>query len=286
MQGSPVKSVLETSSVPPAGLQGLAGRRPVTVFVAIALFVGWSLLTVPAVIGLPPEPFLLAVCYVGLLGTSLVLTRLSGGRGAIRRLLRGVLRWRFGVLRWLTIMFAMPLLTVGVAAASGTLHAPVGGWVQLGITYLLQVLVIGALVINIAEEIGWSGFVQTRLMRRYGLMGGSMRTAPFFVAIHVPLLFGSGWTWASVGISLGALAIAAPFFRYLLGMHLLDTGGSLLAVGVQHAAFNGAGSLSGVDGGWQYIPAMIVLTLLVAAVRVTHRARTQHAHPDTAPITA
>jgi len=102
--------------------------------------------------------------------------------------------------------------------------------------------------------------------------------------LHTPLMSGSN---AIHGIILvGALAIAAPFFRYLLGMHLLDTGGSLLAVGVQHAAFNGAGSLSGVDGGWQYIPAMIVLTLLVAAVRVTHRARTQHAHPDTAPITA
>ncbi len=45
--------------------------------------------------------------------------------------------------------------------------------------------------------------------------------------------------------------MAAPFYRYLLGMHLLDTGGSVLAIGVQHAAWNAASNIDGVNGGWQ-----------------------------------
>ena len=32
----------------------------------------------------------------------------------------------------------------------------------------------------------------------------------------------------------------APFFRYLIGMVLVDTGGSLLAAGLLHASFNAA----------------------------------------------
>jgi uncharacterized protein len=261
-------------------MPSLAGRRPVTVFVTIALATSWVLLSVPAIVGLPPEPFLLVTCYAGLMGTALVLTRLIRGPGAIRELLRGVLRWRFGGLRWVTILVAMPVLTLGVAALSGTLRAPDHGWPILIVSYLAQVLLLGALLFNIPEEIGWSGFVQSRLMDRYGLFGGAMRTAPLFVAIHLPLLFqagntsaspgtssSAGWTWSDVAISAAALTIAAPFFRYLLGMLYLDTGASLLAVGVQHAAFNGSGSLSAVDGGWQYIPAMIALTLILALIR-------------------
>jgi hypothetical protein len=37
-------------------------------------------------------------------------------------------------------------------------------------------------------------------------------------------------------------------------------------VGLLHASFNASGALSAVDG-WQYLPAMAVLALLVAAHR-------------------
>jgi len=245
--------------------------NPVLAFVTIALGLGWVLLSIPAATGLPPEPFLLVTCYVGLMGTALVLTRRSLGRAAVRDLLRGVVRWRFGVGRWLVILFAMPLLTAGVAAVTGTLVRPSMPLWLVALSYLAQVLLLGALLFNIPEEIGWSGFVQSRLMHRYGLLGGSLRTAPLFVGIHLPLLFAAGWTWRSVAVSAAALTVAAPFFRYLLGMHLLDTRYSLLAVGVQHAAFNASGALPFVHGGWQYLPAMVVLTLTMALVRSRRR---------------
>jgi membrane protease YdiL (CAAX protease family) len=255
--------------------------NPVLAFVSIALGLGWVLLSIPAVTGLPPEPFLLVTCYAGLMGTALVLTRRS--HGSVRDLLRDVLRWRFGIGRWLVILFAMPLLTAGVAALTGTLVRPSVPLWLVALSYLAQVLLLGALLFNIPEEIGWSGFVQTRLMHRYGLLGGSLRTAALFVGIHLPLLFGAGWTWRSVGVSAAALIAAAPFFRYLLGMHLLDTRYSLLAVGIQHAAFNASGALAFVHGGWQYLPAMAVLTLAMALVRSRRRAPAAVPVPVPAP---
>ena len=258
--------------------------NPVIAFVAIALGLSWVLLSIPALTGLPPEPFLLVTCYVGLMGTALVLTRRSGG--SVRDLLRGVLRWRFGAGRWLVILFAMPLLTAVVAAATGTLVRPSQPLWLVAVSYLAQVLLLGALLFNIPEEIGWSGFVQSRLMHRYGLLGGSLRTAPPFVGIHLPLLFAAGWTWRSVAVSAVALIVAAPFFRYLLGMHLMDTRYSLLAVGVQHAAFNASGVLPFVHGGWQYLPAMVVLTLTVALVRARRRATTPDLAAAPAPVSA
>ena len=68
-------------------------------------------------------------------------------------------------------------------------------------------------------------------------------------------------------LDIGLIALVAPFFRYLLGTQPLDSGGSILAIGLLHASFNAAGQLSAVPGGWQYIPAMIVLTLGVIGYR-------------------
>jgi hypothetical protein len=48
---------------------------------------------------------------------------------------------------------------------------------------------------------------------------------------------------------------------------LVDTGDSILAIGVLHASFNAAGQMSAVPGGWQHVPAMIMLTLAVIAYR-------------------
>jgi hypothetical protein len=61
--------------------------------------------------------------------------------------------------------------------------------------------------------------------------------------------------------------LVAPFFRYLLGTQLVDSGGSILAIGLLHASFNASGQVSAVPGGWQYVPAMIMLTIAVIAYR-------------------
>jgi len=89
--------------------------------------------------------------------------------------------------------------------------------------------------------------------------------------IHIPLAFAEhGWkdtTWAQAALNLGLVALVEPFFRYLLGTQLIDSGGSILAIGLLHASFNASGQMSAVPGGWQYIPAMIMLTIAVIAYR-------------------
>lgn len=57
-------------------------------------------------------------------------------------------------------------------------------------------------------------------------------------------------------------------------MHLLDTGGTLLAVAVQHASWNAATNLGVFSGIWQPGAAVVLLTLLVAVGRrFWHRER-------------
>ncbi len=253
----------------PLGLEhpeSFARRRPLTTFLALVCGIGWPALTLPLIAGVPADPFLLVLVFFGLLTPALVVTRLTGGPGAVRRLLSRALLWRFGTVRWAVILLGVPVFTVAFAAASGTLDSPTHGVVAEAGLYLFSTLVFGALILNVWEETAWGGFAQTRLMARHGLLVGSLLTAPLFAAIHLPLLFASGWTWSDVAVGLAVLCVAAPFYRYLLGLLLLDTGGSILAIGVQHAAWNASGNIDGVDGEWQAIAAVALLTVLVAVV--------------------
>lgn len=251
----------------PASLRQYAERRPATTFVLVVLSIGLPLLAVAAALEIALEPFLLLTTYVGLTGAALVITRWVDGPGAVRQLLGRLLRWRFGVGRWATILLGMPLLSIGIAAATGTYQPPPDGWAwEIG-GYFFAVFVFGALILNLWEELGWTGFLQARLMQRHGLLVGALITAVPFTALHLPLAFTAGWTWSSAAITIAAVAVSAPFFRYLAGMLYLDTAGSLLAVGLMHAAFNAAGSLGVTRGGWQYVPAMIMLTVGMALWR-------------------
>ena len=242
-------------------------RRPLTAFLLLAYGIGWPALMVPAVSDLPPEPFLLVLPFVALLGPALLVTRWVDGPGAIRRLLGRTLIWRFGIGRWAVVLLAMPALTLLLAGVSGTLVTPARGWVIEAGLYLFSTLIFGALVANLWEETAWGGFVQTRLMARHGLLVGSLLTAPLFAAIHVPLQLGDGASWSDAAFGILILFATAPFYRYLLGMHLMDTGGSVLAIAVQHAAWNASGNLDSVEGEWQVIVAALLLTVLAAAAR-------------------
>jgi len=254
-----------TTAPPQTGeRESFARRRPMTTFLALAFGIGWPMITVPLLAGMPADPFLLGLVFIALLAPALVITRLTGGPGAIRRLLSRATMWRFGLVRWAVILFGVPVFTVAFAAVTGTLERPDGGVLAEVGGYLFSTLIFGALILNVWEETAWGGFAQSRLMARHGLLVGSLLTAPPFVAVHLPLLFASGWTWSDVAQGAAVLCVAAPLYRYQLGLHLLATGGSVLAIAVQHASWNAAGKIDGVDGEWQSIAGVALLTLLLA----------------------
>ncbi|MDT7703946.1 MAG: hypothetical protein QOJ30_6271, partial [Pseudonocardiales bacterium] len=82
----------------------------------------------------------------------------------------------------------MPMATIAVAAATGTPAAP-DSWFEVGSGYLIQTVVIGALAYDLWEQTVWTGFLQSRLLDRHGLLRSALLTAPLFVAIHIPLGF-------------------------------------------------------------------------------------------------
>ena len=260
---------IATSPAPRSWAAENATRHPVTAFLVILIVPTWTLYAVALLTGFPFMAAKLAE-LVFLIAAPVMVTRWIGGRPAVRTLFRGLTRWRLGVPRYLMILFAMPLLTLLVALISGTAGTPAGGWANMALIYAVLVIA-GALTGNLWEETAWSGFAQGRLMARRGLLAGSLLTAIPFALIHLPLAWESGGlagtTARDVLITWGYLIVLAPFMRYLIGMVLVDTNGSVLAAGLLHASMNASGALAAVHGVWQYPAALIALTFLVAGFR-------------------
>ena len=265
---TPATADQPTDPVPRGWFRRTAIAHPIILLLGLATVFVWTTQMASALAGVDLMPAKLGELLL-LVGLAIAISRAGDGRGGVRQLFAGLLRWRLGW-RYLVLVVAMPLLTVGVAVATGTLHEPPGGWVAVGLTYLFF-LAVGAVTGNLWEETVWGAFVQGRLMARHGLLVGSMLTAIPVFLIHLPLAFETnGWqgtTWREALITWGVLLLAAPFQRYLIGTLLIDTGGSTLAAGLMHASINAAGAMAVIPGGWQHVPALIALTLAVLAFR-------------------
>jgi CAAX protease family protein len=257
-----------TDPVPRGWFRRTAVAHPIILLLGVAIPFVWITQMASALAGVDLMPAKLAELLL-LVGLVIAITRATDGRRGVRQLFAGLLRWRLGW-RYLVLTVPMPLLTLGVAAATGTLHQPPGGWALMGLTYLFF-LAAGAVSANIWEETVWGAFVQGRLMARHGLLVGSLLTAVPVFLIHLPLAFETaGWhgtTWRDAFITWGVLLLAAPFQRYLIGTLLIDTRGSTLAAGLMHGSINAAGAMAIIPGGWQNVPALIILTLAVVAFR-------------------
>jgi uncharacterized protein len=250
-------------------------------YVTGVLLLGIPLLTIPAVTGLPVEPFLLILVYVVLLGGA-VLTARTQSPDAVRRLFRGVLHARIGWANWAIAVAAIPVATVAVAVITGTYVAPPHGWLVVIGDHLFLTFVFGALVVNVIEETAWQGLVQRHLTRRHGLLKGAALTAVPFAALHLPLSFVGEVTLSQAIVATAFLIGVAPVMRYVMGRTDQATGGSLLAVGVMHASFNASGQLEVVDGGWQYAVGIAVVAA-VLFMTDARRARTRKIIPRRGP---
>jgi membrane protease YdiL (CAAX protease family) len=250
----------------------LINRHPVTAFLVIAITLSWaaqigSILLIGNIL-----PGILAELLI-LLGTAVLVTAAADGRPGVRTLFRQALRWRVRAGWYVAALLALPALTMLIAAATGTFHQPADGWAPLVGSYLVNTVVTGAFLGNIWEELAWTGVVQRRLMERHGLIVSALLTAIPFALIHVPFAFAekgfAGTPWADASAYWAVLFLFAPFFRALLGMAYVGTGGSLLIVGLLHASFNASASakLDVFDGEWQQIAAVAVLLGVLAALR-------------------
>ena len=278
---------------PRPSVRRLVARHPVAAFLCICYAVTWATAVPWFRARTDILPFDLPMW--GSLGTifgvplvAVLVVAASDGRAGVRDLARRSLRWRVGVRWYLLAVLGLPVVVLaGAVALFGTaaLAALADDW-RLLFTRVVPVLLLQLALFQLAEEVGWMGFLQARLQDRHGPLKASLLVTVPFALWHLPDLF------AQIG-----LATALIFLPILAAAHLCArvvfmwlynaTGASVLLVAVFHASFDA--TVNGVGLG-QLIPgpngtALVLATgaLLLAAVGLVVATRGRLAYEKKGP---
>jgi uncharacterized protein len=271
----------------------VVARHPVATFLITCYAITWAVVLPPLRVqgGLP---FGLALwdSLGNLLGVALaafLVVAASGGRAGVADLARRCLRWRVGVRWYLVALVVMPV-AVPLAAAAFYGAAPLQNLVDrwpLLFTLLLPRLLLGMVLFNLTEEVGWMGFLQDRWQDRYGPLKASLLVTIPFTLYHLPVWFVESGLAVAV-VSLPVFAVIHFGARVVMGWLYNNTGRSVLLVGLFHSMFNatilyGNKVVPGPGGTVALLGSGIVLVAAVVLVIVTRGRLSYQPRPVTQP---
>ena len=248
-----------------SSVRQVVARHPVAAFLVICYAVTWAVAVPWFRTRTDILPFDLPMwgsigTFLGVALAAFLVVAATDGRAAMRDLARRSLRWRVGVRWYLVALFGLPIaVMVGATALFGSppLNALTDNW-QLLLTVVLPVLLLQLALFNLAEEIGWAGFLQARLQDRHGPLKASLIVTAPFALFHLPDLFVQ-FGLASALVFLPILAVMHLFARVEIMWLYNTTGRSVLLVGLFHATFNAT-----LVGGEEFIPGPAGTTLVIA----------------------
>ena len=234
---------------PHSALRRLIAGHPVAAFLAMVYTVNSAVALVPFLTRRDMLPFGLAPYdslghIFGVALPAFIVVAAMSGRAGVRDLARRSLRWRVGVRWYLVALFGVPVAAVlcaSVILGLAPLNALVDKW-RLLFTVVLPELVLLILFFNLAEEVGWTGFLQSRLQERYGPLKASLIVTVPFALFHLPswmVEFGFGLSQLHLALAVTALFGVSQMFGRVIIMWLYNnTGYSVLLVGMFHSSFN------------------------------------------------
>src|SRR5688572_26057213 len=185
--------------------------------------------------------FIPAVWSPTVLAVGFVLAR--GGLGGLRRELGARLSYRRGSAGWILLAVAVPILAV--ASAVGSARAADAGAPFVASSTLLQVIGIQVVTGAVGEELGWRGFLLSRLGARAGMLTAAWIMGLLWALWHVPAFFDP-----SLPHQFMPMVLVLPFivfFGVLMGILFDRAGGSILVTISAHLSLNIAMALGGAS---------------------------------------
>jgi uncharacterized protein len=221
-------------------------RHPIATFLVLVYATTTALVFVPQGLtepGLLPggaTPHGVLENVLGSAVPAFIVTALVSGKAGVRDLARRSLRWRVP-LRWYLISLLVPLLIFLIAVAILYGLAPLRtlgqNWLLI-FTAFLPALAIMILLNNVAEEIGWTGFVFARFQDRHGSLRAALLTTVFFWLFHVSSFYVETRSWATTALVLGIFLLPHLASRLITGWLYNGAGSSVLIAGLFHSMHN------------------------------------------------
>lgn len=171
-----------------------------------------------------------ACLVVSPLLAALVVTGVTEGNAAVKRLLSQFTRWRVG-LRWYAVALLLPpaiylsaiYVNVFMGAPAPSL-AQFGSWSTLLLTFALRL--VNPFDGPLMEELGWRGFAQPSLQKRFSPLVANLILGIVVVLWHLRYLPGGDYAWIYAPATLAFTLIAGWLYQ--------RTGGSLLLALLLH----------------------------------------------------
>jgi len=231
-----------------AARDGLVTRHRLFFFFLFSFVLTWGYFwLIWAPLRLPDS--LIALGGFGPSVSAFLVLALSSGKPGVLRLLRSIVHWRVGVIWYLVALLGLPVLNfLAFLVVPGVLGDLVAPDLRLPRIYLSEIAI--CLTIGIApmwEEIGWRGFAQPRMQRRYGPVVGSLFLGALWGVWHLPFFFGPlartgpDATLVSASISLVEFSIGLTGLSVVMAWVLNNCGGSTLMAILLHACFDSSG---------------------------------------------
>ncbi len=218
---------------------GLVKRHPVFVFYLLAFAFSW-LGWVPQSLyarGLFPfdSPLFALLGGVGPTLAAIVVLGWSGEKDGLRNLFGALFKMRFAW-GWYLLVFGFWFAVAGIALGIGALFGQAFPAVVQFAWGSLPSVLIGMLLSNVWEEIGWRGFALPRLRRKYPDLTVVLLMGLLWSLWHLPLMLNPSSPMAALpwyGEILFSLSLTA-IYTWLY----LHTGESLFGVTLFHAMSN------------------------------------------------
>ena len=230
---------------PISSIRRIVARHPVAAFLTMMFTVNIMVSLSPVLTRrdlLPFEqaPYDWLVHILGSAVPAFLVTAALHGRDGVRDLAARCLRWRVPARWYVFALLGMPVAMLLYATAldgAAPLTALADRWTLL-FTQVLPLLVLLVVFSNLAEEIGFTGFLFPRLQERYGPLRASVVITVPFALWHVPGWLVETGSAAMALVLVGLFALPHLASRVIVGWLYNGTGRSVLLVGLFHAAHN------------------------------------------------
>jgi membrane protease YdiL (CAAX protease family) len=239
---------------------------PLVVFVAIACGIVWLLLGVSQLFGLPFMPLLVIGSWSPNIAAFIVIGLVLREKGGIRALFAGWAKWKFPV-RWYLAALSAPAVALLALPALRVFGVLPGARSPVTPGVILTIVAIEIVTGATGEELGWRGFLQLRLQRRFSPLSSALIVGVVWAIFHAPLWLAPGQVWASLPFwSFGLACVSSSVvFAWLVN----GTRGSTAMASLFHFLMNAGMNvvlLFGVPASKFYAAFAILFTLLAAAL--------------------
>jgi uncharacterized protein len=236
-------------------MKKLIQSNPIASFIGFTLLYSWTLWLLMILSNKGLLPFKFPTNFLGSFGPAvgaLLVTGIIHGKTGLKNILKSLINWKTSAWTYIFSIFfiiAVYSLTICVSYIidpSMIKLQKLPGIAEI-IIYFFLIAILGG---PLGEEIGWRGFLQPELLKRFNPTLTSLFIALIWLIWHIPLFWLEGAVQEGGSIIYFALSVFAMAFLFTL-LYIKSNGSLLLAV-LFHTMIN-------------YISAFIIPSILPAS---------------------